>query len=432
MKSHVSPSAYSSPHTASTVLALWLLASPASGLGDEIIIRSSCGVTLQQQLGTLEHSVKQCKQNGKLVLAEFPEGTCPVGLAETLSEGAGQVAFFVEGNRRIRVPESESCGAPEADLGTQQCTIGFVDGNPATGAYLLQERLHELELENSHEHNENRSAPIVAVIDTGVDLNHASLQPSLFSDGWDFLRDEQGAAELLDGIDNDQDGVVDESYGHGTHIAGTIAVICPQALIVPYRVADADGVAQLFDVYQAIIAAVDDGADLINLSLSTTTPSGLLDSAISYAQENRVSVFTSAGNTGLGQVLFPAASSITPAGDDAWDRRADYIYAVAALDSLGNRAAFSSYGPGTDLCAPGTEIYSTFPGGGFAWWSGTSMACAVACGSGALLHSASNNSGPGDLSPCEWLLITGKQDHHQDGIIGLSIELEKAVKKAAK
>ena len=137
-----------------------------------------------------------------------------------------------------------------------------------------------------------------------------------------------------------------------------------------------------FDVADAIQAAVLQGADVVNLSLSFSSPSQAVEEALGVALGSGLDVFAAAGNTGALGVAFPAS---VPG-----------VMAVAAVDGDDVKAPFSAYGPGVDLCAPGVDVYGAMPDGGAAWWSGTSMATAVASGSGSLLRSLGEDEGEGD------------------------------------
>jgi subtilisin family serine protease len=122
----------------------------------------------------------------------------------------------------------------------------------------------------------------VAVLDTGVDFQHPSLAGKLLG-GWDFVDDDANPSEIAT--------FQSPSYGHGTHVAGLVARIAPGAKIVPYRVLDSRGQGNTWVLAEAIMKAVDpdgnpntdDGAHVINLSLGTTQPTRLLNTAIELA-----------------------------------------------------------------------------------------------------------------------------------------------------
>lgn len=213
---------------------------------------------------------------------------------------------------------------------------------------------------------------VVAVLDTGVDLAHPDLAGVLLP-GWDFVDDDPDPSDLADGIDQDGDGVVDEGAGHGTHVAGIVHAVAPAAQILPVRVMDTEGIGNSVTVARGIRWATDNGVDVINLSLGMNTDADVIRDAIQYADNNNVLVVASAGNDGVQESHhFPA--------------RLSNVVAVAATDSLDMKASFSNYGSYVDLGAPGVGILSTYLGGTYAVWSGTSFSVPMVAGGVALWH----------------------------------------------
>ena len=181
--------------------------------------------------------------------------------------------------------------------------------------------------------------------------------------------------------DDSADGSQNQARGHGTMVAGVIAQLAPDAKIMPVRVLNADGTGTVFDVVRGLRWAVSHGASVVNLSFGTPTPSRTLQNAIQDARKAGVVVVASAGNAGKEQRDYPAGFS-------------DAI-AVAAVDSTDQKSSFSNYGSHVALSAPGTAIRSTYIGGGFATWSGTSFAAPFVSGAAALIRAA-NPSLPAD------------------------------------
>lgn len=316
----------------------------------------------------------------------------------------------VEVNRRVTPPEN-GCSLP-LSVGAQQCTIGVVDGTPTPGEYLGQPALASIEAHAAQALSIGLPS-IVAVIDTGIDPTHPVFAGRLAAGGFDFVTDRRGGVDVANGLDDDHDGAIDEGYGHGTHIAGTVLAVNPAARILSVRVLDSDGNGTAFDVAQGIFHAVDRGAQVVNLSLSMSEPSTAVSAALAYAEANGVRVFSSVGNTGSDQVLFPASyepGAIVQVGFPFIPPNAPIsgltIYAVAAVDAHDVLAGFSAYGADVDLCAPGVDVYSAVPGGGYAWWSGTSMACAVASGAASLLLSSGGAPAPPSFWSPGTVLVT--------------------------
>src|SRR5205823_5202141 len=134
------------------------------------------------------------------------------------------------------------------------------------------------------------------IIDTGCDLNHPDLFRSIVG-GWDFVDNDASPTDVKDNIDNDRNGAIDEAFGHGTHVAGIIHLVAPDAQLLIVRVLDADGRGNMVDVAAGIRWAVNQGAKVINLSLGSSTHSGdALEHALDEAVTRGVVVVAAAGN----------------------------------------------------------------------------------------------------------------------------------------
>ena len=378
---------------------------PLHDPSDDVIVLVGLGGDIDQILTGTGASVVQSISSKNLYLVDPGQDSAALGLI-----GQNPDATFVEPNRRVRSPES-AC-LPGGQVGGQQCTIGVVDGTPTSDEYTGQDAMVTMQVAAAQALS--LGVPVtVAVIDTGIDFSHPVFDGRFVSPGFDFVGKRPVAADVPDGVDTDGDGSVDEAYGHGTHVAGTIALINPDAILLPVRALDSDGIGTAFDLAHAIFFAVDEGADIINLSLSMNEPSSAVASALAYAEAFGVKLFSSTGNTGGEGVLFPA--NYNPA------KQIDFfipfvppnspitglpMFAVAAVDENDVLAPFSAYGVEVDVCAPGTDVYSAIPGGGFAWWSGTSMACAVASGVGSLLYSVVPPPPPSYFSPGQVMMTT--------------------------
>ena len=207
---------------------------------------------------------------------------------------------------------------------------------------------------------------VVAVLDTGVQASHPSLSGHLLT-GYNAINPSATPEDVADGVQN-------QALGHGTMVSGVISQLAPDAKILPVRVLNADGSGTIFDVVRGLRWAVAHGASIVNLSFGTTTASRTLQRAIHEARDAGAVIVASAGNAGKDQKDFPAAFS-------------DAI-AVAAVDSADKKASFSNFGSHVTLCAPGTDIRSTYINGTFATWSGTSFAAPFVSGAAALIRAA--------------------------------------------
>ncbi|PUB10462.1 cell wall-binding repeat-containing protein [Paenisporosarcina sp. OV554] len=196
---------------------------------------------------------------------------------------------------------------------------------------------------------------IIAVVDTGVDHTLADLGGRVQADdGYNFINNSSNAMD-----DN----------GHGTHVSGIIAAegnnqysmsgINSHSKILPVKVLDESGNGDTEQIAYGIKYAVDNGADVINLSLGGYY-SRVLEYALKYANDHGVTVVAASGNDGAEEIAYPASSK--------------YAISVGATNRLDIVSDYSNYGKGIDLVAPGTEIPSLMPDGNVTYMSGTSMA----------------------------------------------------------
>ena len=257
-----------------------------------------------------------------------------------------------------------------------------------------QPDLAYLRLEEVHRRSTGAGV-VVAILDTGVDAWHPALRSHLGTGHYDYVDDDEDPTEEGNGRDDDGDGLVDESFGHGTHAAGLVALIAPDAELLVYRVLDADGRGHPLVIAQAIEDAVDAGADVINISfgMATKPDSRVVRDAFKYAQKHDVSVVAAVGNDGRKAKQYPAEEKD--------------VLGVAAM-GRGNRelARFSNYGKPAIVAAPGVDVVSTLPGGTFGSWSGTSMATPIVTGQVALVR-----AGADDWKAKKVVEIVGKSAH---------------------
>jgi thermitase len=265
----------------------------------------------------------------------------------------------------------------------------WVVGGDAEG-YMAQWAPERMRLPAAHAISRGAGVT-VAVLDTGVDLDHPALAGRLLP-GYDFVgQDGDPREEPADGPDS--------AFGHGTHVAGLVALAAPDALILPLRTLSPDGSGDLWAQVQALQFAVASGANVVNLSFSFDERSQLFADSLAdvtctasgYAVcQNRGQVgaviVAAAGNEGARRREWPAGYE-TPG-----------LIAVGASTPNDRLADFSNYGSWVAIAAPGEGILSTVPGGGYATWSGTSMATPLLSGVVALVRSADGALPPSDVA----------------------------------
>jgi subtilisin family serine protease len=239
-------------------------------------------------------------------------------------------------------------------------------------------------------------AVVVAVVDTGVDITHPDLQQNIYFN----------PNEVLDGIDNDGNGLVDDINGwnftasgngnaqvndtsdsHGTHVAGTIAAtgsnqmgvtgVAPLVKILPVKVLSDYG-GFISDYVRGLDYVVSMGAKIVNISLGGPTYSRAEENAIARLEAAGVLVVVASGNDGYDLGFYEDYPTNFPN---------ENILAVLATNSRDQFATYSNYGYHVDVGAPGSDILSTIAGGVYEYYSGTSMAAPHVAGVASLVQS---------------------------------------------
>lgn len=149
--------------------------------------------------------------------------------------------------------------------------------------------------------------------------------------------------------------------GAGNQVQG----LAPSADAISFRIGDETGYSSSFLLAEAIVAAVDSGANIINISMGSDYASGLVNAAVDYAAQRNVLIVASAGNNGQPYLSSPASN--------------DYVVAVGSIDANGSHASFSNMGDALDLSAPGIDIPS-LAGEDLTWSTGTSPSAMVTTG----------------------------------------------------
>jgi thermitase len=228
---------------------------------------------------------------------------------------------------------------------------------------------------------------IIAIIDSGVKLNHPDLSNKILP-GYDFVNG-----------DNDPS----DDHGHGTHVAGIAAAIsnnatgisgvCWNCNILPVKVLGSNNRGLTSNLISGIIYAVDNNADVINLSIAGVDTSAKYDAVLYAYNANRV-IVACMGNDGDSWVYYTAGYK--------------EVIAVGATDKNDIRASFSSYGGHIDVVAPGVSVYSTYLYSPYyAYMDGTSMATPHVAGLAALILSMNPSYNPDQV---KWHIELGAED----------------------
>ncbi|MFA6131267.1 MAG: S8 family peptidase [Patescibacteria group bacterium] len=324
-------------------------------------------------------------------------------------------------------------------LATQVFIPSFSYALEPNDAYFFDEwYLNQIDAQSAWDVSTGSESIIVAVLDAGVDVDHEDLQANMWvntgeiasngidDDGNGFIDDVNG----WDFIDDDASVTPDITIGanpeaaeHGSLVAGLVGAVGNNGVgvagvnwnikIMPVRMLDRVGSGTSGDAIRSIEYAVENGARVINLSFSGTTPDPELRQTVRWAHENGVVIVSALGNDNLNVNDSP----VYPACYDS--ETEDWVIGVVASDALDQKASYSNYGSQcADITAPGSEIFGVSyydPENGFAekymnGWSGTSMAAPLVSGSIALLLSKYPSATPDEIKTILQLSVDPMQN----------------------
>ena len=393
------------------LFALVLVAPNPAAAQNRYIVRTTGGLSsvlnlcnlLQCQVqGSLDGSVGQnfLVTSSNNLLANLVNGT--LNLVESL---LGIVS--VEADRLLPIPQPSLASVPS---GLYDTTPVNYYGSVVWHGYAAQPAAQIVRLQDAQNGFRIAGNGIVAVIDTGVDVNHPALA-SVLLPGYDFTRNQPGASEWLDvtgmqsgytdtGAQNQQPAFVQQStaavldqstaavldgspyvaFGHGTMTSGLVHLVAPKAQILPLKAFSANGTGYLSNIVAALYYAVQHKANVVNMSFDLGSSSPSLTQAVSYANKAGVVLVAAAGNENTSAPVYPAALNGSVVG-------------IASTTNWDARSSFSNYGS-TDvwIAAPGENIVSTYPGGTYASSSGTSFSSPIVAGTVSLMLSAKQQS----------------------------------------
>ncbi|MDQ7092367.1 S8 family serine peptidase [Desulfosporosinus sp. PR] len=253
-------------------------------------------------------------------------------------------------------------------------TVKTMSVNPTDSLYPQQWGLTKIEAQKAWNLGFTGNGITVAVVDTGVDLNHPDLKDNILP-GYNAITGVTGGTTIQD------------NNGHGTHVSGIIAAeangigvvgVAYQAKILPVKALTKQGEGTDDCIADGITWAADHSAKIINLSLGSDSESDVLKEALQYAADKGCLIVAAGGNLedNLTTISYPAADPL--------------VLAVTATDSNDQIASFSLPGPQAGLAAPGVNIASDYwqNSSGYASLDGTSMASPFVAGAAALVWSA--------------------------------------------
>jgi subtilisin family serine protease len=308
----------------------------------------------------------------------------------------------VEADQLLPLPQSLMTTIPP---GLNDTTPVNYFGTVVTHGYATQPAAQIIRLTDAQNGFNVTGSGIVAVIDTGVDVNHPVLYPVLLP-GYDFTRNQPGASEWLDVpqlqgstvstnsqanqpvlVQQSSAAILDQSsaaildngggsysdFGHGTMTSGLVHLAAPTAKILPLKAFSANGTGYVSNIVAALYYAVQNNANIVNMSFDTPSSSPAFSAAISYANQQGLILVAAAGNNSSSAPVYPAALNTSVMG-------------IASTTDWDTISSFSNFGA-TDvwIAAPGEYVISTFPGGTFASMSGTSFSSPLVAGSADLL-----------------------------------------------
>jgi thermitase len=315
-----------------------------------------------------------------IYLLQTPDNEAAEACVTKLTDGKPEngEAIYAEKNFLAEAPEEDPVGDARMRARGISSTSESKEGSADREAARNLRLSCAAQLENSR-----GKGVKVAVLDTGAQLRHPALEANfegVFERGkdYDFVSDDTNPSEPRRG----------SMVGHGTHVAGIVDRVAPAAKIMPLRVLNARGSGNVYTIAKAISFAQRNDANVVNLSLGTSSHSELLEEIIKTAIKNGIVVVAAAGNLNTEAPHYPAAGDETlpVASTDGLIAVTSVTYTYAGDKKYDKKSWFANYGLWVDIAAPGEGIRSAFPVDQYANWSGTSMATPFVSGQAALIH----------------------------------------------
>ncbi|HAS45941.1 MAG TPA: hypothetical protein DCS93_35995 [Microscillaceae bacterium] len=276
---------------------------------------------------------------------------------------------------------------------------------------------------------------VVAVIDDGFDLSHPEFRGKVYRP-WNVVT----ASPAVN---------TGRKSTHGTHVAGIaigvadngqgVSGIAPNCKFMPIQVGDFNGQLTSTAIIDGILYAINNGADVVNISLGLVMPTRVTklppqtqrEIIANYYKDEEAfwnELFKNAYDKNIVVVLAGGNQNVMIGLDPM--QRSPHTVKVSAVDPRNNKASFSNYGDQSTLSAPGVDIYSSLPKNRYNYLSGTSMAAPVVTGSIALLKSANRAMSFPDI--VDLLQSTGIPVNNRGSYVGNIIQLDQALGIAQK
>jgi subtilisin family serine protease len=341
-----------------------------------IIVKLQPEAARQDQFGSNSLQALTAKLDVRSIAPLFPEGTAsPLAMTR----------FGFDRLYILELPESTDVTHAVAefslDSGVEYAeidAIGYGTVTPNDSQFATQWSLNntgqngckldaDIDAPEAWNLNQGHVNTIVAVIDSGVDLDHPDLAGKILA-GYDYVNNDSNPSD---------------DHGHGTHVSGTAAAssnntvgvsgICWNCRIMPLKALDSQNLGFYSWWASSLVFAADHGASVINMSMGGSSDSITLHDAIRYAYRKNIPITVAMMNTGNSTPFYPAAYP--------------EVIAIGSTDCFDARSNFSNFGSHIDLAAPGSDILSTLWNNTYASWFGTSMATPHVTGVIGLLRS---------------------------------------------
>jgi hypothetical protein len=396
----------------SVAFLLLFLLSPRPAAGSHrFIVRDAMGIaSLQELCSSLGCAVLRGLDGtiGQIFLVTIPDSANPSGFLAMLS--GHEEVLSVEPDLLLKLPLQPLAGiAPD---GLRDSAPVHYFGVTVWHGFASQPASQIIRLAITQTAFNVTGSGIVAVIDTGVDPTHPVLSKVL-TKGYDFTRNGGTGSELGD-VNQSTMAVVNggspvqvnpstiavvsptaaaalqnpayAAFGHGTMVAGIIHLVAPTATIMPLKAFRPDGTGYTSDVLRAIYFAVQNHANVINMSFSFPDYSLEMLRAVYFANQRGLVEVASVGNDGKEEWLYPAGY-------------VGLVIGVASTTDNDTRSSFSNYGqPPVWVDAPGEAIITTYPFGSYSAGWGTSFSTAFVSGAAAVLRSVGGQRSPLETS----------------------------------